>query len=116
MPRHIRLGRVWVERLKGSLSTDQPISGTEQRAIKRYLATRDDSLPWVFLSERGGPMARQNVNAIVGRGTRSLASRACIRTPSQAFLRLLPGRQGHARAVSHETGMVATRSASIMGG
>ena len=39
--------RVWVERLKNSLSTEQPMLGDELRAIKRYLATRDDALPWL---------------------------------------------------------------------
>jgi integrase len=29
--------RVWVERLKGSLSVEQPIAGDELRAIKRYV-------------------------------------------------------------------------------
>jgi len=38
--------RLWVRRLKGSLSVDQPIAGDELRAVKRYLATRDDQLPW----------------------------------------------------------------------
>jgi len=32
--------RVWVQRLKNSLSVEQPIAGDELRAIKRYLATR----------------------------------------------------------------------------
>jgi integrase len=59
--------RLWVARRKNSLSTDQPISGAELRAIKRYLATRSDALPWLFLSERGGPMTRQNVNAMVSK-------------------------------------------------
>ena len=37
--------RVWVERLKNSLSVEHPIAGDELRAIKRYLATRNDNLP-----------------------------------------------------------------------
>ena len=32
--------RLWVERLKNSLSVEHPIAGDELRAIKRYLATR----------------------------------------------------------------------------
>src|SRR5437016_6347585 len=44
--------RVWVARLKNSLSVEQPIAGDELRAIKRYLATRTDKLPWLFVSER----------------------------------------------------------------
>jgi site-specific recombinase XerD len=57
--------RVWVERLKNSLSVEQPIAGDELRAIKRYLATRSDRLPWFFLSERGQPMTRQVVNYLI---------------------------------------------------
>ena len=44
--------RLWVERLKNSLSVEHPIAGDELRAIKRYLATRENKLPWLFVSER----------------------------------------------------------------
>jgi site-specific recombinase XerD len=57
--------RLWVQRLKGSLSVEQPIAGDELRAIKRYLATRTDSLPWLFVSERGTQLTRQAINYIV---------------------------------------------------
>jgi integrase len=30
-------GRIWVKRLKGSLSTEQPLHADELRALKRYL-------------------------------------------------------------------------------
>ena len=50
--------RLWVERLKNSLSVEHPIAGDELRAIKRYLATRTDKLPWLFLSERRTHCAR----------------------------------------------------------
>ena len=42
--------RLWVRRLKGGLSVEQPIAGDELRAIRRYLATRSDALPWLFVS------------------------------------------------------------------
>lgn len=54
--------RLWVRRLKNGLSVEQPIPGDELRAIRRYLATRADALPWLFLSERGHPLTRQAVN------------------------------------------------------
>ena len=57
--------RVWVQRLKNSLSVEQPIAGDELRAIKRYLAARTDKLPWLFLSERRQPMTRQAVNYLI---------------------------------------------------
>ena len=57
--------RLWVRRLKGGLSVEQPIAGDELRAIKRYLATRADALPWLFVSERDQPLTRQGVNYLV---------------------------------------------------
>src|ERR1700682_1262283 len=57
--------RVWVQRLKNSLSAAQPIGGDELRAIKRYLAARTDKLPWLFISERRQPMTRQSVNYLL---------------------------------------------------
>jgi type 1 fimbriae regulatory protein FimB len=48
--------RLWVRRLKNGLSVEQPIAGDELRALRRYLATRRDALPWLFLSERGQPL------------------------------------------------------------
>ena len=69
--------RLWVARLKNSLSVEHPIAGDELRAIKRYLATRTDKLPWLFVSERGQPLTRQAVNYL-GRQRRAPASRTCI--------------------------------------
>ena len=50
--------RLWVRRLKGGLSVEQPIAGDELRAIKRYLATRTDALPWGAVAGIGA-MARE---------------------------------------------------------
>ena len=57
--------RLWIRRLKGGLSVEQPIAGDELRTIRRYLATRADALPWLFVSERGQPLTRQAVNYLV---------------------------------------------------
>ena len=67
--KHVDLAhaRVWVARLKNSLSVEQPIAGDELRALKRYLSMRDDKLPWLFVSERGQPLTRQAVNYLVAR-------------------------------------------------
>ncbi len=62
---NLKQSSLWVKRIKNSLSTQQPIPGDELRAIKRYLATRDDKLPWLFVSERGQPLTRQAVNYII---------------------------------------------------
>ena len=58
----IEQARLWVRRLKNGLSVEQPIAGDELHAIKRYLATRADRLPWLFVSERRLPLTRQSVN------------------------------------------------------
>jgi len=58
--------RLWVRRLKGGLSVEQPIGGDELCAIKRYLVTRTDALPWLFISERDQPLTRQAVNYLIG--------------------------------------------------
>jgi type 1 fimbriae regulatory protein FimB len=63
---NLRQARIWVKRAKGSLDTEQPLSGDELRAIKRYLATREDHLPRLFVSERGQQMVRWTVNYIIG--------------------------------------------------
>ncbi len=61
---------LWVHRLKGGLSVQQPIAGDELRAIRRYLAVRQGALPWLFLSERGQPLTRQAVSYLVGLAAR----------------------------------------------
>ena len=58
---------IWIRRLKGSNSGMHPIEGDELRAIRRYLASRNDSLPWLFVSERQGKLSRFAVNYLVGR-------------------------------------------------
>jgi type 1 fimbriae regulatory protein FimB len=58
---------LWVRRLKGSNSGMHPIEGDELRAIRRYLATRNDNLPWLFLSERQGRLSRFAINYVVER-------------------------------------------------
>jgi|SRR5579884_3872839 len=57
--------RLWVRRLKNGLSVEQPVAGDELRALKRYLGTRTDRLPWLFISERGQPLTRQSVNYLI---------------------------------------------------
>jgi len=58
-------GHLFVRRLKGSLSTSQPLEGDEIRALRAWLRHRRNepccNSPLVFLSERG-PMTRQAFN------------------------------------------------------
>ena len=61
--------RLFVRRLKGSLSTHQPIEGDELRAIRAWLRQRSlesnaAHSPFLFLSERG-PFTRQALNYLV---------------------------------------------------
>jgi type 1 fimbriae regulatory protein FimB len=67
-------GRLFVRRVKGSLSTSQTIEGDEIRALRAWLRQRINApccnSPLVFLSERG-PMTRQAFNYIcagIGKG------------------------------------------------
>jgi type 1 fimbriae regulatory protein FimB len=62
---NLKEARIWVKRVKGSLDSQQPLSGDELRALKRYLATREDKLPWLFVSERGCQMVRRAVNHMI---------------------------------------------------
>jgi hypothetical protein len=43
------------------LDVEHPIAGEELRAIKRYMASRTDALPWLFISERGQNRSRVNL-------------------------------------------------------
>ncbi len=57
--------RIYVRRLKGSLSTHQPIEGDELRSIRAWLKIRENypnaNSNYLFLSERG-PLTRQAVS------------------------------------------------------
>ena len=62
---NLKEARIWVKRAKGSQDGAQPISGDELRAIKRYLAIRKSSLPWLFVTERGEQFTRQGIAYII---------------------------------------------------
>ena len=62
---NLKRARIWVERLKGSLSVEHPIAGDELRSIRKYLTRREDDLPWLFLSERMAPLTRYAVNYLI---------------------------------------------------
>lgn len=60
--------RIFVRRVKGSLSTHQPVEGDELRAIRAWLRERENypnaHSNYLFLSERG-PLTRQAINYLV---------------------------------------------------
>ena len=57
------LGRKGTSWLKYKLDERRknPIEGDELRLLRKYLRTRNLNLPWLFLSERGGPLSRHTV-------------------------------------------------------
>ena len=80
---NLQQARLWVQRLKNGLSVEHPIAGDELRAIKRYLATRDDHLPWLFISERKQQLERTSVFYLV----RTAAAQAGLRNVHPHTLR-----------------------------
>jgi len=57
---NLKQARLWVKRSKNSLDTEQPLAGDELRAVKRYLATREDNLPWLGLGHVHPHMLRHS--------------------------------------------------------
>ena len=58
--------RLHVNRLKGGTAATHPIEGDELRMLRRLRRAYPDS-PFVFTTERGGPLTRSAVNKIVAR-------------------------------------------------
>jgi len=61
----LRQGMMHVNRLKKGMPSTHPISARESRALHTHKKNNQGNSPFVFLSERGAPMARRNVNDIV---------------------------------------------------
>ena len=64
---HVKLedGRIKITRLKGSRSTEHPLSGHALRALRAYLRSRTDALPWLIVNERGAPFTRFGFHKLV---------------------------------------------------
>lgn len=67
---HVFGRRIWIRRLTNGLAVEHPIASDELRAIKRYLAIRRNALPWLFVSKREQPLARQSVNYLIAMAAR----------------------------------------------
>ncbi|SEC65905.1 type 1 fimbriae regulatory protein FimB [Tenacibaculum sp. MAR_2009_124] len=65
---------IWIERLKKGQSVTHRIDGDELRAIRRYLRSRNDNLPWLFINERGNQLTRHAVYQMI----KSVAKKASI--------------------------------------
>ena len=62
----LKLGFLYVHRLKNGVPSTHPVRGPELRALRQLKRDWPDS-PYLFVSERGGPMTPSNVRKIVGR-------------------------------------------------
>lgn len=105
---------LWVERLKSGMSRYHPIVGDELRLLRRYLRTRDDNLPWLFISERNGPLSDRSVRAIIA----SAAKAAKLRHVHPHMLRHSCGfyllEKGHdSRVIQEYLGHASIRSTAI---
>lgn len=61
----IDAGRLYVKRIKNSLSTTHPVRPEVLRTIKRYRKTRGESFRPLFLTERGDQFTRSPINYIL---------------------------------------------------
>lgn len=56
----LRRGRLFIHRVKGSLSGVYPLEPLDLRRLRAYLRTREDDSPYLFLSNRGTPLERRS--------------------------------------------------------
>jgi len=61
----VNAGRLYVSRIKNSLSTTHPVRPEVLRTIKRYRKFRGDSFQPLFLTERGDQFTRSPINYIL---------------------------------------------------
>ena len=54
-----------VKRLKGGIDSVHPVQGDELRSLRELRREQEPQSAFVFTSERGGPMGRNNVAAMV---------------------------------------------------
>jgi len=61
----LKQGQIHVTRLKGGSDSVHPLRGPEIRALRRL--QRDYDSPYVFCSERGGPLTASSIRKLVAR-------------------------------------------------
>jgi site-specific recombinase XerD len=61
----VEQGRMFIQRLKGSLSQTYPLQADELKLLKRYLRTRSDRNPLLFPSKRGTPIDRTTLHKLM---------------------------------------------------
>ena len=62
----LKAGHLAVQRLKNGVASTHPLRGPELRALRQLRREWPDS-PYLFVSERGGPMTASNVRKLVTR-------------------------------------------------
>jgi type 1 fimbriae regulatory protein FimB/type 1 fimbriae regulatory protein FimE len=62
----LKAGLLAVQRLKNGVASTHPVRGPELRALRELRREWPDS-PYLFVSERGGPMTASNVRKLVTR-------------------------------------------------
>jgi type 1 fimbriae regulatory protein FimB/type 1 fimbriae regulatory protein FimE len=63
----LKAGLLHVNRLKHGVASAHPLRGPELRALRR-IQRENAGCPYLFCSERGGPMTASNVRKLVARG------------------------------------------------
>ena len=58
-------GRIYIQRLKGSISQTYPLQADEIKVLKSYLRTRTDQSPILFPSKRGMPIDRTTLHKLM---------------------------------------------------
>ena len=61
----LKSGLIHINRLKNGVASTHPISAKESRALHTLKRANSQNSPFVFNSERGGPMTDRNIRAIV---------------------------------------------------
>ncbi len=62
----LKAGLLHVQRLKNGVASTHPLRGPELRALRQLRRDWPDS-PYLFVSERGGPMTASNVRKLIAR-------------------------------------------------
>ena len=61
----LKTGRLHVRRAKGGIDGTHPLTGAEIRALRRL--QREATSPYIFASERGGPLTTRGVRQMIAR-------------------------------------------------
>ena len=65
-----KAGSIYIKRLKNGRPATHYLEGDEMRSLRRLRRTYPDS-PFIFVTERGGPMTRSTVNKLIERAGRN---------------------------------------------